>query len=137
MKPNRVAGLLMLVLCVQMFSCSKQNSRSESRADSPEVHSLLELAAGYSLNAYAATNPAVVASNFQQAVTIWEKAAEQGSDKAQFYLGDCYENGHGVDRDVTNAANWYKKASEQGNPDAQCRLGECYEKGSGVEQNYV
>ena len=50
-------------------------------------------------------------------------------------MGICYENGHGVARDLSKAVEYYKKASELGNSVAMCNLGYCYEKGIGVEQD--
>ena len=63
------------------------------------------------------------------------KAAEQGDAEAQYQLGLCYENGDGVDEDMTQAASWYRKSAEQGNADAQCNLGWCYENGEGVAED--
>lgn len=37
-------------------------------------------------------------------------------------LGDAYENGRGVDRDLARAAEWYQKASLQGHLEARRRL---------------
>ncbi|MCC8020790.1 MAG: sel1 repeat family protein, partial [Akkermansia sp.] len=48
-------------------------------------------------------------------------------------MGNCYENGYGVERDMKEAAHWYRKAAEQGNAEAQYRLGVCYANGWGVE----
>ena len=47
------------------------------------------------------------------------KLAEQGSVDAQFYLGECYRCGLGVQQDDVKAAEWYKKAAEQGHEKAQ------------------
>ena len=48
--------------------------------------------------------------------------AEQGPALAQFALGVCYENGHGVTQDYAQAVEWYRKAADQGNAFAQDRL---------------
>ena len=61
--------------------------------------------------------------------------AKQGDAKAQFYLGVCYYNGEGVEKDLTEAVKWYRKAAEQGLAEAQCNLGVCYDYGEGVEKD--
>ncbi|MGM9803706.1 MAG: SEL1-like repeat protein, partial [Muribaculaceae bacterium] len=37
---------------------------------------------------------------------------------AQFNLGFCYEHGHGVERNPTEAAHWYRMTAEQGHIEA-------------------
>ena len=76
-----------------------------------------------------------VATNLEEAVNWYRKAAEQGNAKAQYSLGDCYEYGYGVTKNETEAANWYRKAAEQGNAKAQYNLGVCYRNGIGIERD--
>ena len=45
--------------------------------------------------------------------------AEQGDSRAQFKLGLCYANGHGVRKDYAEAMKWCRKAAEQGVTAAQ------------------
>lgn len=61
--------------------------------------------------------------------------AEQGNCKAQYFLGDYYENGKGGKKDHAEAAKWFRKAAEQGHPQAQFELGSLYECGWGVEED--
>ena len=49
-------------------------------------------------------------------------AAEKGDADAQYDLGDCYENGVWVDKDLKQAAEWYRKAAAQGHEDAKKAL---------------
>lgn len=72
---------------------------------------------------------------FTSAVRWFGKAAAQGHDGAQRYLGDCCNNGEGVAEDKTAAADWYEKSAAQGNLEALYRLGWCYEKGEGRERD--
>ena len=51
---------------------------------------------------------------------------EQGDPDAQYDLGTRYEEGRGVSRNVTIAADWYWEAAEQGHVHAQLRLGFLY-----------
>lgn len=55
--------------------------------------------------------------------------------KAQYDLGNAYENGDGVPQDATEAVSWYRKAADQGNVLAQCNLGTMYENGDGVQKD--
>ena len=55
----------------------------------------------------------------------WSKATEWVKNaKAQYYLGVCYENGEGVEKDMAKAIEWYRKAAEQKQSDAIKRLQE-------------
>jgi hypothetical protein len=47
-----------------------------------------------------------------------------------------YDQGRGVPKDYSLAAQWYRKAAEQGNDSAQFNLGMDYETGQGVPQDY-
>ena len=47
------------------------------------------------------------------------KAAEQGKLEAQVRQGSMYKNGEGVERDPSQAAEWYRRAAEHGNAPAQ------------------
>lgn len=57
----------------------------------------------------------------------WRRAAaEQGLAVAQFDLGQRYEKGDGVPRDMTQALAWYRKAAENFSSKAALRLGQLY-----------
>ena len=72
---------------------------------------------------------------YDEAIQLFRKAAEQGYAKAQEVLGDCYYCGVGVPEDKTQGIAWYRKAAEQGNAEAQYSLGLCYYYGNGVPQS--
>jgi TPR repeat protein len=61
---------------------------------------------------------------YEEAFRIFKAAAEQGYAEAQYRLGCCFRNGHGVSGDYKEAYKWYQKAAEQGNADAQNQMGE-------------
>lgn len=65
----------------------------------------------------------------------YRAAADQGFSSAQELVGECYEDGVGVRKNMTLAAMWYRAAAEQGNRFAQYRLGSCYEYAKGVRYN--
>lgn len=63
------------------------------------------------------------------------EAAEKGSALAQFNLGQRYEEGQGVARDISQAMAWYRKAAGQGYARAETRLGDIYHAGQGVPRD--
>jgi hypothetical protein len=59
-----------------------------------------------------------VAQNYKQAVYWYRKAAAASNPKAQYNLGQSYEQGAGVPQDKQQAIQWYRKAADQSdNPD--------------------
>lgn len=74
---------------------------------------------------------------YENAVRLFRKAAEQGNANAQNYLGICYEKGSGVSKSETAAVKWYQKSAEQGNLYGQHNLGRCYHLGLGVAQSWA
>src|SRR5579863_8234663 len=67
--------------------------------------------------------------DYVAAVRIFGPLAEQGSARAQTYLGYMYANGYGVPQDYIESARWYALASERGDATAQYMLGLMYDKG--------
>ena len=63
------------------------------------------------------------------------RAAEQGDARAQFNLGEMYDQGRGVKQDYAEAAKWYARAANQGNAEAQFSLGWMYVVGRGVARD--
>lgn len=77
-----------------------------------------------------------VAQDYDQALSWYSKAAEQGLASAQANLGVMYENGNGVAQDYAQAISWYRKAAEQGDANAQYNLGDAYFSGKAVVASY-
>ncbi len=59
-------------------------------------------------------------------------AAHEGDAHAQFMIGNLYELGQGVEKDLHAAARWWQKAADQGHPGAQYNLGCAHMRGDGV-----
>lgn len=74
-------------------------------------------------------------SSYSTALKVWLDEAKAGSAEAQYYVGQIYEKGLGLDPDYATAARWYNKAADQGYSAAQISLGFLYEMGLGVEQD--
>jgi len=70
-----------------------------------------------------------------KAVEYYRAAAEAGDKAAQNNLGELYEIGRGVARDVTLAFKWYARAAEAGFAPAQLNLARLYAAGAGVKRD--
>ena len=73
--------------------------------------------------------------NYAEALRLYQSAAAQGNDYAQYSLATLYLMGTGTSQDYAQAANWFRKAAELGNVDAQFNLGRLLELGTGVAKN--
>ncbi|WP_195429880.1 tetratricopeptide repeat protein [Clostridium sp. D46t1_190503_E9] len=76
-----------------------------------------------------------VEKDYYKAKEYFEKAAEEGSEYAESYLGLFWEKGYGCEKDIEKALYWYKKAALKGNAFAQYSLGYMYFIGEEVEKN--
>ncbi len=70
-----------------------------------------------------------------EAITSLLVLAQTGNVLAQYNLGLMYYNGTGVEKDQSEAAQWYRRAADQGHANAQYYLGFCYANGLGVIKN--
>jgi TPR repeat protein len=75
--------------------------------------------------------------DYQTALRLWRKLAEQGDAWAQTFLGLMYSDGSGVPQDYAEAVKWYRRAAEQGNAASQHNLGFMYAKGEGIPQDFL
>ena len=75
------------------------------------------------------------AKNYDEAAKLFQQAANRNHVLAQFYIGVCYADGQGVQKDDTEAVKWFRKAAEQGLAAAQCNLGLSYAYGRGVQKD--
>jgi uncharacterized protein len=74
-------------------------------------------------------------TNWESVVAWWQQAAAAGDCRAQFYLGTCFDRGHGVAQSFKRAMAMYRKAAEQGHRSAQYNLAFGYREGIGVSKN--
>src|SRR4029077_175609 len=77
----------------------------------------------------------VSTTNFDKALELYSKSADQGFAMAQNNLGFMYDSGLGVARNRELANKWFRRAAEQGYPDAMYNLGVNYGGGFGVQQD--
>ena len=73
--------------------------------------------------------------DYAEALRLYQSAAGQGNDYAQYSLATLYVTGTGVSQDYARAANWFRQAADQGNVDAQFNLARLLESGLGVAEN--
>lgn len=70
-----------------------------------------------------------------KAIKWFKRAAELGDSAGQFYYGDCFYRGRGVNKNMAEAVKWFLKSAEQGFMLAQEQLIFCYDNGFGVAVN--
>ena len=71
-------------------------------------------------------------SDFARARTEFFQSAMEGHADAQFYLGEIYEGGVGVEIDHALAFDWYLQAAQQEHARAQRRLARLFSRGLGT-----
>ncbi|VYU67695.1 sel1 repeat family protein [Clostridium tertium] len=76
-----------------------------------------------------------VDKDYNKAKEYFEKAAKEGNEHAESYLGLFYEKGYGGEKNMEKALYWYKKAALKGNIFSQYSLGYIYYEGKDVEKN--
>jgi len=74
-------------------------------------------------------------NNYEKALYYYEKAANQGLAKAQYYCGYMYLKGRGARRNYEKALDLVVKSAEQNYPHGQYLLAQMYLSGEGVEKN--
>lgn len=72
---------------------------------------------------------------YKQVIQMVQPLASDGNPRAQVLLGRCYENGLGVNQDLSTAAKWFRLAADQNDSEAQVLLAYQYELGMGLPRN--
>ena len=60
-----------------------------------------------------------------EALSAFQRGAEQGDAWSQYNLGDMYLKGQSTEQDTRQACLWFKKAAEQNHPKAKIALKHC------------
>jgi TPR repeat protein len=76
-----------------------------------------------------------VTTQYQNALTWFQQAANAGNEKAQYYLGLMYYYGQGVQMNYKEAVDWFSKSAQNNYNKAQYYLGLAYYYGHGVTKN--
>lgn len=64
--------------------------------------------------------------NYTEAFSLLRSEAEAGNSEAQCLMGNMYQLGLGVEKNISAAINWYLRASERGHAIAANNLGGIY-----------
>ncbi len=103
-----------LICLLASFSLLASAGGAETNADEPVL--LYE----QGMNLLLGRNGA--ARDPQAAARCFERLARAGWAVAQNRLGELYEQGLGVPRDLDRAREWFRRAAEQGHPLARANL---------------
>jgi TPR repeat protein len=76
-----------------------------------------------------------VAQDYAQALALYQLAAAQNLDLAQFCLGRMHCYGEGVAQDFAEALRLYQLAAAQGHPSVLFYVAFCHDYGEGVAAN--
>jgi TPR repeat protein len=76
-------------------------------------------------------------SNYGEVHRLCEKAASLKFSPGAYCMGQLYEQGLGVERDISKAARWFSEAANMGLAVAAFRVGEMYWKGEGLQQDRI
>ena len=95
-----------------------------------------DASAQYSLGLAYYFGQGTIGKNKSKSFYWHEKAANQGHNDSQFYVGKMYNEGDGVKKNTEKAVDWFTKSAENGNDNAQFMLGHIYVVGDGIEKNY-
>ena len=57
-----------------------------------------------------------------------------GNAYGMFFVGNCYKEGIGVEKDEKKTFECYKKSAEIGFAEGINKIGDCYKEGIGVEK---
>jgi|GEM_PF-504935 TPR repeat protein len=83
-----------------------------------------------------AAQTAFNAGNYEEAFEFAETAAKNGSQVAQYILGELYHNGYGIEEDHVLAAEWLHRSAESGYVAAQHYLGWLYAYDEVIPHDY-
>lgn len=89
--------------------------------------------AGVSHADFESGQTAYAAGRHREAFLEWEVDANRGNTVAQFFIGNMYAAGEGVDADLEIANTWYEKSASQGHVESAVRLATNYRLGQGVD----
>src|SRR5205823_2203114 len=76
--------------------------------------------------------------NLKEAIHWYQRAANNECEFASYNLGECFEFGIGVKKNIVKAFEWYKKSAEKEDSEdsgALNKLGHFYANGMGTEKD--
>ena len=76
-----------------------------------------------------------VKQNYDEAVSLYRRGADEGSAEGMKGLGDACRSGNGTERNLDEALNWYIQAAGKDNAEAMNNLADMYSRGEGCTQD--
>ena len=73
---------------------------------------------------------------YSEALEIWRELADSGDAMSMYMIGAMYDDGTGVEKDLSQAFYWFDKASEFGAVGAHYCIGSMYYRGDFVQQDF-
>lgn len=83
----------------------------------------------------AAAMKADAMENYGEAFPIFKKLADLGEPMSQYYVGNYYLQGLGIDRNDQQAFEWFSKAADVNYPQALLATGKMLIAGIGIQKN--
>lgn len=74
-------------------------------------------------------------NDYAKALYWFTKAADQNHIQAQYYLGQMYDTGRGVEKDSFKAFTLFSKAAHEGHAASQFDIAIMYKNGEGVKRD--
>ena len=71
----------------------------------------------------------------EKTLTMFRESAEAGHPFSCYNLGRCYENGTGVEKDLSQAYHWYREAASGGDVNAWVALAKMFDTGLYVDRD--
>lgn len=136
MNKNIAFVFILLSFFLQSVACNidyNNSENSESKQNSLNLTDISEKLYEQGLDHYyGLVHPIDYAKSFE----IFESSAKQGHPESMFYLGICYENGQGVEKNEKKALEILHKSAELDSSNAMYKLFFSYAIGQGVEKDY-
>lgn len=73
--------------------------------------------------------------NWRRAIVLLRPLVEQGDARAMVLMGNMYAEGHGVEKDTTEAFLLYRRAAERNSVDGMLATATLYQAGEGIPVN--
>jgi TPR repeat protein len=134
----RARGIALVVALTGVFAHAQVPAAGDDSVTQAVAAGRARAAAGEALAQFSIGSLLYYGSTDTAEAVDWlRKAAAQAYPPAEFQVGQLYEFGFGVDRDLPQALVWYRRAADHGSASAQRAVGECYQKGRGVAADAV
>lgn len=77
------------------------------------------------------------AKEYKKALPLLKELTNNNYPEAMCLLGECFDFGRGVNKDIKKAVELYQRSADMGCARSLNNIGSCYQYGDGVEKNVV